>query len=44
MAACDTRTVIIQVSSLRLRLRAETDGALEIEHSHERGYRLVLVK
>lgn len=40
MIPCDTRTVAMQVSSLRLRLRAETGGALDVEHARGRGYRL----
>lgn len=40
MAPCDTRTVAMHLSSLRLRLRAETAGALDVEHARQRGYRL----
>lgn len=40
MAACDTRTVAMHLSSLRLKLQAETGNALEVEHARQRGYRL----
>lgn len=41
MAPCDTRTVSMHISLLRLRLREETGNALDVEHARGRGYRLV---
>lgn len=40
MAACDTRTVAMHLSFLRLKLQAGTGNALEVEHARGRGYRL----
>lgn len=40
MAACDTRTVAMHLSALRLKLQAETGDALDVEHVRRRGYRL----
>lgn len=40
MAACDTRTVTMQMSNLRQKLRDATDCALDVEQSRQRGYRL----
>lgn len=43
MAACDTRTVSMHLSALRLKLQAETGNALDVEHVRRRGYRLSIV-
>lgn len=43
MAACDTRTVAMHLSALRLKLQAETGNALDVEHVRRRGYRLSIV-